>query len=103
LAAQHLELVAEHGDLDVLGVLASQAPKHHASNPARHEVEEGQDHRRIIAWPNPRCSAHPAEFLNPTLQAPDSAAELIANKDRPGRVRQRDLLGGLVHEYRRAA
>jgi hypothetical protein len=38
-----------------------------------------------------------------TLQAPDSAAELIANKDRPGRVRQRDLLGGLVHEYRRAA
>jgi hypothetical protein len=40
LAAQHLELVAEHGDLDVLGVLASEASKQHAEQPARHEVEE---------------------------------------------------------------
>jgi hypothetical protein len=38
------------------------------------------------------------------LQAPDSPAELIAvGQDRPGSVRWRDLLGGLVHEYRRAA
>jgi TIR domain len=66
LAVRHLELVAEHRDLDVLGVLASQAPKQHANEPARHEVEEGQSHRRIIAWPDPHCSAHPAEFLNPT-------------------------------------
>jgi len=27
LTAQHVELVAEHGDLDVLGMLASQASK----------------------------------------------------------------------------
>jgi putative transposase len=37
------------------------------------------------------------------MQAPDSPAELIADKGRPGRVGRRDLLGGLVHQYRRAA
>ena len=37
------------------------------------------------------------------LQAPDSPAEVIADKDRLDRVRRRDLLGGLVHEYQRAA
>jgi transposase InsO family protein len=38
------------------------------------------------------------------LQAPGSPAELIAvDQDRSGRVRRRDLLGGLVHEYQRAA
>jgi putative transposase len=35
------------------------------------------------------------------LQSPDSPAELIADQDRSGRVRRPDLLGGLVHEYRR--
>jgi hypothetical protein len=30
LAAKHLELVAQDRDLDVLGVLASQVPEHHA-------------------------------------------------------------------------
>jgi hypothetical protein len=49
LAAQHVELVAEHGDLDVLGVLASEAPKQHADESAYHDVEEGQGHRRITA------------------------------------------------------
>jgi hypothetical protein len=48
LAVQHVELVAEHGDLDILGVLASRASEQHAEEPARHEVEEGQGHRRII-------------------------------------------------------
>jgi putative transposase len=38
------------------------------------------------------------------LQAPDSPPDLIAvTQDRPDRVRRRDLLGGLVHEYHRAA
>jgi putative transposase len=37
------------------------------------------------------------------LQAPDSPVELIADKGRPGRVGRRDLLGDLVHQYRRAA
>ena len=37
------------------------------------------------------------------LQAPDSPAELIADKGRPRSVSRRDLLGGLVHQYRRAA
>ena len=37
------------------------------------------------------------------LQAPDSPAEVIADKDRLDRVHRRDLLGGLVHEYQRAA
>jgi hypothetical protein len=50
LAAQYLELLAEHGDLDVLGVLPSQAPEQHADESAGHEVK-GQGHRRIIAWP----------------------------------------------------
>jgi hypothetical protein len=45
LSTKHVELVAEHGDLDVLGVLASQAPEQSAC----HEVEEGKSHRRIIA------------------------------------------------------
>jgi hypothetical protein len=49
LAVQHTELVAEHGDLDVLGVLASEASEQHADEAACHEVEEGQGHRRIIA------------------------------------------------------
>jgi hypothetical protein len=48
LAVQHVELVAEHGDLDILGVLASRASEQHAEEPARHEVEERQGHRRII-------------------------------------------------------
>ena len=38
------------------------------------------------------------------LDAPDPPAELIAlGQDWSGRVRRRDLLGGLIHEYRRAA
>ena len=38
------------------------------------------------------------------LQAPDRPAEpIVIDKDRPSRVCRRDLLGGLVHEYRRAA
>jgi hypothetical protein len=49
LTAQHLKLLAEHGDLDVLGVLASEASEQHADEAACHEVEEGQGHRRIIA------------------------------------------------------
>ena len=41
LAAQHLELVAEHRDLDVLGMLAAEASKQHADESACHKVEEG--------------------------------------------------------------
>jgi len=48
LAAQHLELVAQHRDLDVFGVLAAEAANQHAHESACHEVEEGQGHRRII-------------------------------------------------------
>jgi hypothetical protein len=40
LAAQHTELVAQDGDLDVLGVLASQAPEQDADAPACHEVRK---------------------------------------------------------------
>ncbi len=48
LAAQHTELVAQDGDLHVLGVLASQAPEQDADEPACHD------------------STHAAGFLNPT-------------------------------------
>jgi NUDIX domain len=58
--------VAEHDDLDTLGALASQAPDQHADQPVCRKVEEGQSHRRTIAWSRPCCSTHPAEFLNPT-------------------------------------
>ena len=38
------------------------------------------------------------------LNAPDPPATLSAlGQDWSGRVRRRDLLGGLIHEYRRAA
>jgi putative transposase len=38
------------------------------------------------------------------LDAPDPPARLIAlGQDWSGRVRRRDLLGGLIHEYRQAA
>jgi putative transposase len=38
------------------------------------------------------------------LQAPDSPARpTIPREDHGGTVRRRDLLGGLLHEYRRAA
>jgi putative transposase len=38
------------------------------------------------------------------LHAPDQPAGVtVAGKDRRGGVRRRDLLGGLLHEYRRAA
>jgi putative transposase len=38
------------------------------------------------------------------LQPPDPAVGLpLTGKDQPGRVHRRDLLGGLVHEYRQAA
>jgi hypothetical protein len=48
LAAQHSKLVAEHGDLDVFGVLAAQPPEENVDEPACHEVEEGKDHRPIV-------------------------------------------------------
>jgi putative transposase len=39
-----------------------------------------------------------------SLCAPDPPAELtVAGKDEPGSVRRHDLLGGLLHQYRRAA
>ena len=39
-----------------------------------------------------------------SLEAPDPPTELsVAAKDRQGKVHRRDLLGGLLHEYRRAA
>src|SRR4029453_11428972 len=71
LAAEHLELVAEHGDLDVFGVLASWASEQHAGEPARHDVEERQGHRRIIAWPGPGCSAYPGRVSEPYGRRPD--------------------------------
>jgi putative transposase len=38
------------------------------------------------------------------LQPPDPAVGLtLTGMDQPARVRRRDLLGGLVHEYRQAA
>jgi transposase InsO family protein len=38
------------------------------------------------------------------LQAPDPSTDLIVvGEDRSGRLHRRDLLGGLVHQYRRAA
>jgi putative transposase len=38
------------------------------------------------------------------LQPPDQPAGLTVDaEDQQGRVRRRDLLGGLLHEYRRAA
>jgi putative transposase len=37
------------------------------------------------------------------LEAPDPPTELNAAKDQQGKVCRRDLLGGLLHEYRRAA
>jgi hypothetical protein len=38
------------------------------------------------------------------LEPPDPAAGLrILAEDRPERVHRRDLLGGLLHEYQRAA
>jgi hypothetical protein len=43
--------MAEHRHLDVFGMLASDASKQHAEESARHEVEEGQGHRRIIPDP----------------------------------------------------
>ena len=48
LAAQHFELVSEHGDLDVFGVLAAVASEQHANKPVRHEIEEGQGHWPIV-------------------------------------------------------
>src|SRR6266540_4096506 len=39
-----------------------------------------------------------------SLRAPDPPAELtVAGNDQPGRVRRHDLLGGLLHQHRRAA
>ncbi len=37
------------------------------------------------------------------LEVPDPPTELNAAKDREGKVRRRDLFGGLLHEHRRAA
>ena|GEM_PF-4151019 len=54
LAAQHAELVAQYGDLDVLGGLAAQAREQHADEPARHEIVEGPGYRPIVAYPGPR-------------------------------------------------
>src|SRR6266511_5982540 len=46
VSTKHVELVAEHGDLDVLGVVATQAPEQHPEESACHEVKEGKSHRR---------------------------------------------------------
>jgi hypothetical protein len=79
LAAQHLKLVAQDGDLDVLGVLAAEASGQHADQPACHEVEEGQGHRPIVPDPDHRCSAHAARFLNPTGHDAASRQELTSH------------------------
>jgi hypothetical protein len=47
-------------------MLAAEVSKQHADEPACHEVQEGQSHRPIVAYPDPRCSADAAGFLNPT-------------------------------------
>jgi hypothetical protein len=51
LAPQHVELVAQHHDLDILGMLALHAPEQHTDESACHEVEKGQGHRPIIPCP----------------------------------------------------
>ena len=66
LAAQHSKLVAEHGDLDVFGVLAAKASEQHADKPACHELEKGQGHRPIVPDPTSHYSAHPTEVSEPT-------------------------------------
>jgi hypothetical protein len=39
-----------------------------------------------------------------SLEAPDPPTELsVVARGRQGKVHRRDLLGGLLHEYRRAA
>jgi hypothetical protein len=65
LAAQHVELVSENGDLGVFGVFAADAAEQHADRPARHEGEEGQSHWPIVPDPGPCCSAHAAEVSEP--------------------------------------
>jgi hypothetical protein len=48
LAAQDLDLVAQHCDLDILGMLAPQASGQGAEEATGDRVEEGQGHRRIV-------------------------------------------------------
>jgi Plasmid pRiA4b ORF-3-like protein len=91
LAAQHTELVAQDGDLHVLGVPASQAPEQDADEPACHEVEEGQSHRSILVYPGPCCSTHAAGFLNPAGYA--ELCEILADRNHPDHAERVDWLG----------
>src|SRR6266536_2802283 len=82
LAAQHLELVAENGELDVFGVLAVEASQQHADKPACHEVKEGQGHRLIVPDPDSRCSALAAEVSEPHAPNPGKGSCPSAPRNR---------------------
>ena len=49
LAAQHLELVAEHQQLDVLDIRATAAANKQTEQSPNSEVEEGEEHAAILA------------------------------------------------------
>jgi hypothetical protein len=66
--------MAEHGDLDVLGVLASQASKQHAEESACREVEEGQGHHI--------GSREPVRFAERLVAGDDQGAILVGGVDR---------------------
>jgi hypothetical protein len=96
LVAQHLDLMAEHGDLDIFGVLATEAFERHADEPACHE--EGQAIGGLSPWPRPRCSAHTTEFLNPAAPAAFQHWPPPASRSDPLRAAAAALRAGRVPE-----
>ena len=61
--------MAEHGDLDVFGVLAAEASEQHADKPPCHEVEEGHSQRPIVAY-CPLPAQRPGQVSEPYAGLP---------------------------------
>jgi hypothetical protein len=123
LAAQHPKLLPEHQNLQVLRAITG-AREDQQANERSDQQPEHERHQPMLRSP---CSRHESEIPRPTghleqvlrvyvqhynqhrphralsLHAPDTPAEpILVGQDRQGTVHRRDLLGGLVHEYRRA-
>jgi hypothetical protein len=89
--------VAEHGILDLESTLAGPTTGE-PEPPPHHRVDEGEEHRQIVRR---RWSGGESGFPRPTglrLETPTANQPIAAPSI--ARIHRRDVLGGLIHEYR---
>jgi hypothetical protein len=100
LAAQHRVLVPEHQEFGILGRLTP-GQHHQAVEQAAHEqIDDGEDHSAMI--PTREDCPGQARSSNRALQAQAGTRTPEINLAHH-RIRRKQVLGGLTHEYQIAA